>query len=273
MTIIVAPKLNGPPRYDRDEWGVWADADRDCQNARHETLIAESLTAVTFKDGRRCQVAAGRWFGEYTGREFTDASDLDIDHMVPLANAHASGGWRWDKATKVAFGNDLSHPNHLIAVESSANRAKSSKGPEAWRPPRRDYWCQYARDWTDIKARWELTATAREADALADMLGECAPAVELRRATADSGNAAQPPGTDRPMQGDSDRTAQTPAAKQPVPAPDAPLRYAPDGPDRNCSDFTSWEEAQAFYIAAGGPDDDPHRLDRDRDGVACAGLR
>ena len=35
------------------------------------------------------------------------------------------------------------------------------------------------------------------------------------------------------------------------------------------ADFSSQAEAQAFYEAAGGPAEDPHRLDGDHDGVAC----
>lgn len=50
------------------------------------------------------------------------------------------------------------------------------------------------------------------------------------------------------------------------------LRFDPAGPDRNCSDFTTHAEAQAFYEAAGGPGSDPHKLDSDRDGVACETL-
>lgn len=48
--------------------------------------------------------------------------------------------------------------------------------------------------------------------------------------------------------------------------------YDPEGPDRDCSDFDSQKEAQAFYEAAGGPEKDPHRLDPDRDGIACESL-
>ncbi|PCJ91221.1 MAG: calcium-binding protein [Hyphomicrobiales bacterium] len=39
------------------------------------------------------------------------------------------------------------------------------------------------------------------------------------------------------------------------------------GPDRNCKDFASWEEAQEFFENAGL--NDPHALDHDRDGIAC----
>ena len=41
--------------------------------------------------------------------------------------------------------------------------------------------------------------------------------------------------------------------------------------DRDCGDFATWGEAQAFFRQAG--QGDPHRLDRDRDGIACERLR
>tara|TARA_B110000116_G_C16541701_1_gene448951 strand:- start:114 stop:437 length:324 start_codon:yes stop_codon:yes gene_type:complete len=47
------------------------------------------------------------------------------------------------------------------------------------------------------------------------------------------------------------------------------LRYDPFGPDRDCGDFLTQKEAQAFFKAAGGPFSDPHRLDGDDDGIAC----
>jgi len=46
----------------------------------------------------------------------------------------------------------------------------------------------------------------------------------------------------------------------------------PPAGDRDCSDFVTQVEAQAFYEAQGGPWRDPHRLDGDRDGVACETL-
>jgi endonuclease YncB( thermonuclease family) len=53
---------------------------------------------------------------------------------------------------------------------------------------------------------------------------------------------------------------------------DEGLRYDPHGPDRDCGDFRTQEEAQRFFEAAGGPERDPHRLDADGDGEACEGL-
>jgi endonuclease YncB( thermonuclease family) len=50
------------------------------------------------------------------------------------------------------------------------------------------------------------------------------------------------------------------------------LPYDPDGPDRDCSDFSSQSQAQRFFRAAGGPSRDPHRLDGDGGGRACESL-
>ena len=136
LRLAVAPVAADIPGYDRDEWRHWNDVDRDCQNARHEVLIEESTTPVTFKSDERCRVATGNWTGPYTATEVDDPSRLDIDHMVPLANAHRSGGWAWDRDRKAAFANDLEFPGHLIATTAKANRAKGADGPEDWRPSR-----------------------------------------------------------------------------------------------------------------------------------------
>src|SRR5690606_28748554 len=103
--------------YDRDEWlPSWADADNDCQNTRHEVLIAEADGPLTYSSGG-CTVTSGAWHDPYTGLTFTNPSDIDIDHMVPLADAHRSGGWKWTTATKRQYANDLTHPETLIAVD------------------------------------------------------------------------------------------------------------------------------------------------------------
>ena len=118
-------------------------------------------------------MATGEWLDPFTGDILTSARDLDVDHMVPLSNAHRSGAWAWDDARRRAYANDLSYANHLIAVTNSVNRAKSDQGPERWKPPDESYWCQYARDWANIKAAWGLSATQAEWDALLSMTATC----------------------------------------------------------------------------------------------------
>lgn len=183
-TVSAVP--NSLPTYDRGDWRHWIDADGDCQDARQEVLIAESVTTVTYETSSDCRVETGTWNAPFTGSTVTDPSGLDVDHMVPLKNAHQSGGWNWSAEKKKQYANYLDDPQHLIAVTSSANRSKGSRGPDEWKPTQRSYWCQYATDWVSIKATWELTVTADEVTALREMFGTCPGSVTLETTEDDS---------------------------------------------------------------------------------------
>ena len=189
LSITVAAVPSGLPGYDRDDWRHWIDEDGDCQDTRHEVLIMESQAAVTYKSDQQCKVDAGQWFGLFTGTTVTEASKLDIDHLVPLANVHQSGGWAWTTERKQQYANSLDDPDHLIAVTASANRSKGAKSPDEWRPPNQSYWCEYAVDWIRIKQTWELTVTPDEAEALQEVLGTCANIPHLTITQADASSS------------------------------------------------------------------------------------
>ena len=162
LQVAVAPVAAGLPDYERKHWRHWIDADGDCQHTRNEVLIAESAVPAQFASEEGCRVESGWWTGPYTGESFTGASEVDVDHMVPLANAHRSGGWAWSRERKGAYANALGYDNHLLVTSRAANRAKGDKGPEGWRPPLEGYWCVYAVDWIAIKNAWGLTVTEAE---------------------------------------------------------------------------------------------------------------
>ena len=109
----------------------------------------------------------------YTGNHIDEPGALDIDHLVPLRNAHWSGAWQWTNEKRRRYYNNLDEHAHLIAVKAGVNRSKASRGPEAWRPPNRAAWCQYATGWIAVKQAWGLSATPKEAEALTEMLGTC----------------------------------------------------------------------------------------------------
>lgn len=186
MAVIAAPAwasdpLDGitirpdcaSPAYDRKMYRHWIDADKDGQNTRAEVLIEESLGPVTFKTDKRRLVVSGEWSGPFSGMTFTSAGDMDIDHMVPLKEAHLSGGCHWSKERRQVYANDLDHPNALVAVYKRWNRQKGAKDPANWMPPNAAYRCQYLRDWIDVKRREGLSMDQAEADFIRREMAGC----------------------------------------------------------------------------------------------------
>ena len=249
------PRFEG---YDRDDWGGgWSDDDHDCLNTRHEVLMAEEISGSPLLRDDSCLVIGGRWFAAFTGTFVDDPRSLDVDHFVPLANAHRSGGWAWDAATRRRFANDQEEPRHLIAVTASANRSKSDKGPETWRPDDGGYWCTYADTWMDIKVRWALSVTSAELSALRDMLATC---------DGDPGVFGPP---DAPISL-GDPVDLGPSLGDGSPSGDNTLPNP--GNTKNCSDFDNYPEAKEWfdrYVEAYG---DVAGLDRDGNGEPCESL-
>ena len=167
--------------------GGWGDADGDGCNTREEVLIAEAirLRGVTAS----CGPVDGAWLSWFDGRTLTDARDVEIDHLVPLAEAHRSGAVRWPADGKRAFADDLSSPHSLTAVSAESNQDKRDSDPSDWRPPVAASWCRYARNWIAVKVKWGLTADEAEAAALREMLATCT----------EDGNAGPAEHPDRPV--------------------------------------------------------------------------
>jgi len=169
------PTTDIPP-YDRSDWGRWIDADKDCQDTRQEVLIRQSLEPVTFVDpSKPCRVLSGKWVDPYTGQTFTDPSDLEIDHMVPLAQAYYSGGYLWDSTKKHAYFNDLTDKEALVAVSISANRSKGDRTPAEWLPPNEKDRCTYLLAWARVKVVWGLSFGTDESQSLVQLIGTYCP--------------------------------------------------------------------------------------------------
>ncbi|MES3007139.1 MAG: DUF1524 domain-containing protein [Pseudomonadota bacterium] len=157
------------PSYERSQWRHWEDFDGDCQNARQELLIAQSLAAIHFTNARGCTVAMGQWFDPYTGKQFVQASDVDIDHVIPLKYAHEHGGARWSPLTKKLFAND---PENLLIVDDGENQSKGASGPAQYLP-RAEYQCEYARRWQTIAAKYELQLARQDMQTLTTIQRDC----------------------------------------------------------------------------------------------------
>ncbi|WP_236005178.1 HNH endonuclease family protein [Nonomuraea antri] len=155
--------------YDRERFPHWSSQGDSCDT--REIVLARDGRGV--KRDSECRATSGSWRSPYDGKTVTDPSDLDVDHLVPLAEAWRSGAHEWGEARREQFANDLEGPQ-VIAVTAASNRSKGDQSPDQWRPPLRSYWCTYSRAWIDIKARYRLTITRAEHAALAEMLTTCA---------------------------------------------------------------------------------------------------
>ncbi|MFF7986968.1 HNH endonuclease family protein [Streptomyces sp. NPDC007901] len=157
--------------YSRDKFKHWTDADKDGCNARAEVLLEEAVTAPEV--GAKCALTGGSWYSAYDDRYFDSASKLDVDHLVPLAEAWDSGASAWTAKEREAYANDLDDPRALIAVSAASNRSKLDKDPAQWLPPYSPYWCTYVTDWVADKTRYQLSIDPAEQAALAERLTAC----------------------------------------------------------------------------------------------------
>jgi len=169
IMLCIGPYLVWSGEYNRSAYQHWIDADKDCQSTRAEILIRDSKIPVTFDKEEKCVVIAGQWICPYTRKTFTQASDIDIDHIVPLGNAHKSGAEFWTKEQRRTFAND---PENLLSVEDNANQAKGDKSPEEWCPENKKYWKEYAKRWFKIKDKYHLKYTPGEVEQLFIMFCE-----------------------------------------------------------------------------------------------------
>ncbi|MFC0030642.1 HNH endonuclease family protein [Micromonospora chaiyaphumensis] len=164
LTVAAAGSMKG---YSRTRFPHWRDTGKNCDV--RDSVLQRDGEGIKLSG---CNVVDGRWESAYDGLALTDPADVDIDHVVPLANAWRSGADEWDDSKRGDFANDLTRPQ-LIAVSLRSNRAKGDQDPSQWKPANRSYWCQYAADWVTVKHYWRLTVTSAEKAALTDMLEGC----------------------------------------------------------------------------------------------------
>jgi len=148
--------------YDRDLFPHWSDADDDGCSTRDEVLIEEADDPVEVGSG--CSLSGGRWYSYYDGVSWTDTSDIDIDHMVPLKEAWGSGAKSWSTAEREAYANDLDDRRTLVGVTDSVNQAKSDQDIAEWLPEQQV--CRYLGEFVAVKHRWGLSVDSAEQAAM-----------------------------------------------------------------------------------------------------------
>ncbi|MFI6310007.1 HNH endonuclease family protein [Nocardia fusca] len=165
LTVAEGGSASG---YSREKFPHWHTVSGACTT--RETVLQRDGDGVVV-DGE-CKATAGSWYSPYDEQTVTAASDIDIDHVVALAEAWRSGASGWSTEQRERFANDLDNPQ-LIAVTASVNRSKGDQDPVNWLPPNPAYRCTYAQMWVAVKSTWQLTVQQAEKDALARTLQGC----------------------------------------------------------------------------------------------------
>jgi len=171
-----------PPKepYDRDKhFGGWIDDNRDknCLNTRAKVLVQNTKKPVTYINAQKCVIATGEWLDPYTNRIFRNASDIQIDHFVPLKQAYITGAWTWTRKERCLYGNYLFNGFQLLAVNGTQNQIKSDRAPNEYMPPNKALWCSYLSNWLKVKFLWNLVMTPPEAQGIAEIfkVANCQP--------------------------------------------------------------------------------------------------
>ncbi|MFC9682475.1 HNH endonuclease family protein [Streptomyces sp. NPDC056948] len=151
-------------------WNAGQNPTDGC-NTRAEVLISEAVDPPEVLAG--CRLSGGRWWSYYDARWVTEAGSLDVDHMVPLAEAWDSGASQWTAQRREAYANDLDALTSLIAVTAASNRSKADKDPAEWLPPAAGVTCRYTSEWVATKLRWGLSADTVEFEALTRLAQDC----------------------------------------------------------------------------------------------------
>ncbi len=177
LTLVrVVPSRERVPGYDRDcgpedacVFGTsWTD-DTEAPMSRNgcdtrNDVLALSLERVEFSTrSPNCDVVAGTLADPYTGTVMdyaTQASDIHIDHLFPLAAAWDLGAATWSPRERATFANDTEL--ELLAVNGSANLSKGDSTPASWLPSNKDYRCEYVTAYLEVAFAYDLAIT--EAD-------------------------------------------------------------------------------------------------------------
>ncbi|GIF66760.1 hypothetical protein Ais01nite_47950 [Asanoa ishikariensis] len=165
LTVAAEGSSSG---YSRDLFPHWITISGAC-NTRETVLRRDGSNVVV---NSSCAATSGSWYSPYDGATWTNAADVDIDHVVPLSEAWRSGASSWTTARRQQFANDLSRPQ-LIAVTDNVNQSKGDQDPSTWQPSRTAYRCTYAKMWIASKYYWGLRLQSTEKSSLQTMLNTC----------------------------------------------------------------------------------------------------
>ena len=160
-----------PNTYSRNAFGQpWADVDGNGCDTRND-ILAGSLSNIRQTD--HCRITSGRLQDPYTGTEIEfrigGDPDVDIDHVVSLANAWYTGAEDLSADRRRKFAND---PLNLLAVDAGANREKGAESASGWLPVAA-FRCEFVARQIAVKTTYRLGVRPGEVKAMTEVLSDC----------------------------------------------------------------------------------------------------
>ncbi|GAA4924602.1 HNH endonuclease family protein [Nesterenkonia rhizosphaerae] len=151
----------------------WVDANDSGHDTRDDILIRD-LEDVSFRESDGA-VEYGQTIDPYSGEQMEHVlgeSQVDIEHVVAIGQAHRNGACAWDTETQQAFYQDQ---ENLLAVSASENRSKSDRDITEYLPSNQGAYCDFAGTIIFVKDKWELSVNPAERDELQRVLStpEC----------------------------------------------------------------------------------------------------
>lgn len=167
--VQAQPEAKAPAPKTSEQWPlVWLDEDNDCQHTDVEVLITHAVNLLTWADPEACTLSDGSWLSWASGRQL-NLSGIWVVPVVTPTNAVNSGATDWTREQQIDFINDQ---DNLIPMDPFAAAKRGFAGPDEWLPEVR-FQCEYAQRWTVVKARYGLTFTDPEREALRAVLATC----------------------------------------------------------------------------------------------------
>ena len=140
-----------------------------------DDILRRDLANLVVRAGT-CYAQSGTLHDPYTGAtiEFVRGPDtsngIESDHVVSLADAWYKGARSWDPQRRLDFAND---PRNLLAVSPKANFDKAFRDAASWLPPDAAFRCDFVARQIDVKSAYGLWLSAKEEQAMADVLAHC----------------------------------------------------------------------------------------------------
>lgn len=239
LTVKAEPSRVG---YDRNLFKHWDDEDRNGCDTRCEVLRSE----------RR---GDGTWFSLWDGYTAASADEVQIDHVVALAEAWDSGANTWTPTQRDQFAD---WQVNLTAVTEASNSRKSDKDAATWFPSRAESNCVFAEITVTTKHHWGLSVDQPEKTALGNMLKSCTAGTS--NPPASSVTTTRPPTTTTTRPPTGCRSSGLYLAKNGACVSD----YEDSTGDVDCGQLPKAMKPVAVLTG-----NDPYRLDSDHDGRGC----